>query len=117
MSSNAGKKKFVNENSLNLTVTLYVRQGSNVSETISPVTTFSLPGNGGDTFVTYGSSSDPYLNGISFFADEGTDVASNGEWVGDKGDQYDKLLNDYDTLTFTNLTIEGLKGSNTWTTS
>ena len=116
MSSNAGKKKFVNENSVDLNVTLYVRKGSNVSETISPTTTFFLGGNGGDSFITYGSSSDPYLNGISFVADEGTNVASDGEWVGAKGDQYDKLLNDYDTLTFTNLTVAGLKGSNTWTT-
>jgi len=101
---------FVNDTSVELTVTLYVRQGDNVGVSISPSTAFTLPANG-SIFITYGNTTNPYLNGLSF---EGTGVANQEVQVATQGDPTDTLLNDNDTLTLTTLTAAGITGSNTW---
>jgi hypothetical protein len=103
-------RKFINLNSVDLAVTLYVRQGNDVSETLSSNTTFSVAANS-SIFITYGNSINPYLNGISLAAAGGVNQEVQ---VAEEGDQYDILLNGNDTLTFTNLTSAGIVGSNTW---
>ncbi|HJQ36644.1 MAG TPA: hypothetical protein VKB93_05865 [Thermoanaerobaculia bacterium] len=101
---------FINLTSADLTVTLYVRQGDTVGVSISPYTAFDLPANG-SIYITYGNSTNPYLNGLSFV---GTGVTTQEVQVATAGDSNDTLLNDNDTLTINTLTAAGITGSNIW---
>ena len=112
----AGRKLFVNDTNVNLNVTLYVRRGPDPASGDSEETHFKIGGRGGESWQDYGNDSDIYLNGVTFVADEGTEVTEEGEFVVVRGADYDNLLNTNDTLTFQSLEISGLVGSNTWTT-
>ena len=111
----AGRKLFVNDTDVDLSVTLYVRKGPDPASGDAEETHFKVRGRGGQSWQDYGNDTNIYLNGVAFVADEGTQVTEEGEFVVVRGGDYDKLLNTNDTLTFQSLDIKGLAGSNTWT--
>lgn len=107
----AGVKLFVNNTSVNLKITIYIRNGSDPGGGNAGTQVFSVPAHG-KVQQTYGNDTNIFLNGLSFYADEGTQAADGGELVITKSGPLDNLLNTNNTIQFNTLSLDGITGTN-----
>ncbi len=107
------EKKLINKSGFDMSVVLFVRSGSDPHHSAGIVTVF-LP-DGDHKTVPYGSSSDPFLNGISMRANakDGGSLVVKREMVTVRGSAWDNTLNTNNTLTIDIINSVNVKGSNT----
>jgi hypothetical protein len=109
--SMAGVKLFVNNTSVNLKVTIYIRNGQDPGGGNAGTQAFAVPAHG-KVQQTYGNDTNTFLNGISFFADDGTQAVDGAELVITRSGQLDNLLNQNNTIEFNSLSSDGITGTN-----
>jgi hypothetical protein len=105
-------KVFINDSSVDLRVTIFVRKGADPADGNSSVKSFSLAA-GGQESVAYGSSTNIYINGLAFTANEGQQQTAESSHVLIRGGTWDNVLNTNNTITFTAADIDDVVGSNT----
>jgi hypothetical protein len=104
-------KVFINDSSVDLRVTIFVRKGADPANGNSSVKSFSLAA-GGQESVAYGSSTNIYINGLAFAANEGQQQTAESSHVLVRGGTWDNVLNTNNTITFTAADIDDVVGSN-----
>jgi hypothetical protein len=104
-------KNLSNQSGLPLNIELVTRIGSDPSQSGTSVTV-SLPANGKQT-IEYGSSQNPYLNGLVISSCANGAFSNGAEVVTARGSTWDNVLNTNNTLTFSGNGGLNVVGSNT----
>ncbi|MGE0321901.1 MAG: hypothetical protein AB7K71_07915 [Polyangiaceae bacterium] len=93
-----GTKLFCNNTGKDLSVELEVRRGDSPSETLD-MKSFSLS-RGQSMSYTYSTPQNPYLNGMSVNAADGSSVIAEQQFIFKRGSELDNEFNMNDTVTF-----------------
>ncbi len=93
-----GTKLFRNNTGKDLSVELEVRKGDSPSETLD-MKSFSLS-RGQSLNYTYSSDQNPFLNGMSVNAADGSSVIAEQQFIFKRGSELDNEFNMNNTVTF-----------------
>lgn len=107
----SGTKLFVNKTSMTLQVTIFIRDGADPTKPDAGQESFTLAG-GKSESISYGNSTDIYLNGLGFVASDGQQQTIESRSVLTRGSAWDNLLNTNSTITFMAPDIDSVRGSN-----
>jgi hypothetical protein len=107
----SGTKLFVNKTSMTLQVTIFIRDGADPTKPDAGQESFTLAG-GKSESISYGNSTDIYLNGLGFVASDGHQQTIESRSVLTRGSAWDNLLNTNSTITFSAPDIDSVHGSN-----
>lgn len=91
-------KTFINNTNYDLSVQLTVRKGAN-SGSEAGIVNFSLR-HGNSSYVPYGDSDDPYLDGIAVNAVGGGNIIASQEFVITRGSTIDNDFNTNNCVNF-----------------
>jgi hypothetical protein len=107
----SGSKLFVNKTSMTLQVTIFIRDGADPTKPDAGQESFTLAG-GKSESISYGNSTDIYLNGLGFVTTDGQQQTIESRSVVTRGSAWDNLLNTNSTITFMAPDIDSVHGSN-----
>lgn len=107
----AGKKMFVNKTDKNLTVILYVRNGSDPTSPTDEKVKFHIAA-GASVSQSYGNDRNIFLNGIKFTWDDNGAQLTKKQMVTTRGSWWDDVMNTNSTITWTGIGRAAITGSN-----